>query len=117
MAKALNEILVDQGALTPEQVKKVQLYVKQNNVPFSDAVIKLGMATEDQVMMALSKHFSIPYASKENGILVPEREQGLQKIITEKFARDNMVLPLFIEERKAPLFFFWMFVVEKEEGV
>ncbi len=98
MAKALNEILVDQGALTPEQVKKVQLYVKQNNVPFSDAVIKLGMATEDQVMMALSKHFSIPYASKENGILVPEREQGLQKIITEKFARDNMVLPLFIEE-------------------
>ena len=98
MAKALHEILLDQGTLTPEQVKKVQLYVKQNNVPFSDAVVKLGMTTEDQVMMALSKHFAIPYASKENGILVPEKEQGLQKIIPEKFARDNMVIPLFVEE-------------------
>lgn len=98
MAKPLHEILVDQGTLTPEQVKKVQLYVKQNNVPFSESVVRLGMASEDQVMMALSKHFSIPYASKENGILVPDKEQNLQKIIPEKFARDNMVIPLFMEE-------------------
>ena len=98
MEKPLQEILIDQGTLTPEKVKKVQLYVKQNNVPFAEAVMRLGMATEDQVMMALSKHFSIPYASKENGILIPEKEQNLQKIIPEKFARDNMVIPLFVEE-------------------
>ena len=95
MVKSLQEILVDQGTLTDEQVKKVQLYVTQNNVPFADAIVRLGMVTEDQVMLALSKHFSIPYASKENGILVPEKEQNLQKIIPEKFARENMVIPLF----------------------
>lgn len=100
MAKSLQEILIDQGALSEEQIKKVQLYVTQNNVPFSDAIVRLGMATEDQVMMALSKHFSIPYASKENGILIPEKEQNLQKIIPEKFARENMVIPLFEEENE-----------------
>lgn len=98
MAKPLNEILIDQGTLTAEQVKKVQLYVQQNNVPFPEAVVRLGLASEDQVMQALAKHFSIPYASKENGILIPEKEQGLQKLIPEKFARDNMVIPLFVEE-------------------
>ena len=98
MAKPLHEILIDQGTLTEEQVRKAQLHAQQNNVPFAEAVIQLTLASEDQVVMAMSKHFAIPYASRENGILVPEKEQNLQKIIPEKFARDNMVLPLFLED-------------------
>ncbi|MBR4592486.1 MAG: Flp pilus assembly complex ATPase component TadA [Elusimicrobiaceae bacterium] len=98
MAKQLHEILMDQGALTDEQTKRAQLYAKQNNISFADSVMKLGFVSEEQVTIALSKHFSVPYASKENGILVPEKEQNLQKIIPEKFARENMVLPLFAED-------------------
>ncbi len=98
MAKQLHEILMDQGTLTAEQVKRVQLYAKQNDILFADAVVKLAFASEEQVTIALSKHFAMPYASKENGILIPEKEQNLQKIIPEKFARENMVIPLFVEE-------------------
>ena len=98
MAKQLSEILVEQGTLKEDQVKRAQLYAKQNNVPLSEAIVKFGFATEEQVTAALSKHFSVPYASKENGILVPEKEQNLQEIIPEKFARENMVIPLFIED-------------------
>ncbi len=98
MAKQLDEILVEQGIITPEQEKQSLLYAKQNNIPVSDAILRFGFATEEQVTIALSKHFAIPYASKENGILVPEREQNLQEIIPEKFARDNMVVPLFMED-------------------
>ena len=98
MAKQLSEILMEQGALDAEQVKRVQLYAKQNNVTVAEAVVKFGFATEEQVTAALSKHFSVPYASRENGILVPEKEQNLQDIIPEKFARENMVIPLFVEE-------------------
>ena len=98
MAKQLSEILMEQGALTAEQVKRAQLYSKQNNVSVAEAIIKFGFASEEKVTSALSKHFSVPYASKENGILVPEREQNLQEIIPEKFARENMVVPLFVEE-------------------
>ena len=98
MAKQLDEILVDQGVITAEQCKQAQLYAKQNNISISESILRSGFATEDQVAMALSKHFAIPYASKENGILIPEREQNLQEIIPEKFARENMVVPLFMED-------------------
>lgn len=98
MAKQLDEILVDQGAITQEQSKHAQLYAKQNNIPIAEAILRSGFATEEQVTVALSKHFAVPYASKENGILIPEREQNLQEIIPEKFARDNMVVPLFMED-------------------
>ena len=98
MAKQLDEILMDQGVITPEQSKQVHLYAKQNNTPIAEAIMQSGFATEEQVTIALSKHFSIPYASKENGILVPEKEQNLQEIIPEKFARENMIVPLFVED-------------------
>ncbi len=98
MAKQISEILMEQGTLDAEQVKRAQLYAKQNNVSVAEAIVKFGFASEEQVTVALSKHFSVPYASKENGILVPEREQNLQEIIPEKFARENMVIPLFVED-------------------
>lgn len=98
MAKQLSEILLEQGTLDATQIKRAQLYAKQNNVSVAEAIVKFGFASEEQVTAALSKHFSVPYASKENGILVPEREQNLQEIIPEKFARENMVIPLFIED-------------------
>lgn len=98
MAKQLSEILMEQGTLDAEQIKRAQLYSKQNNVSVAEAIIKFGFASEEKVTAALAKHFAVPYASKENGILVPEREQNLQEIIPEKFARENMVVPLFVEE-------------------
>lgn len=98
MAKQLSEILVEQGTLNEDQVKRAMLFSKQNNVTFAEAVIKFGFASEEKVTAALSKHFAVPYASKENGILVPEKEQNLQDIIPEKFARENMVIPLFMED-------------------
>ncbi|MGB2579076.1 type IV pilus assembly protein PilB [Elusimicrobium simillimum] len=98
MNKKLGDILVSSGIISAEQLKKATLYSNQNSVPLGDATIKLGYATEEQITVALSKHFSVPYASRENNILIPEREQDLQAVITEKFARENMVLPLFLED-------------------
>lgn len=98
MAKQLSEILLEQGTLDAEQIKRAELYSKQNNVSVAEAIIKFGFASEEKVTAALAKHFSVPYASKENGILVPEREQNLPDLIPEKFARENMVVPLFVED-------------------
>ena len=83
MAKELSEILVEQGTLTPEQIKRSELYARQNNTTLAEAIVLFGFATEEQVTSALAKHFSLPYASRENGILMPEREQNLQKLIPD----------------------------------
>ncbi len=98
MSKKLGEILLESGIINEEQLKKALLYHQQNNTQLGDAAIKLGFASEEQIAAALSKHFSIPFASKENNILIPERDQKLDELIPEKFARENLVLPLFAEE-------------------
>ena len=61
MAKQLSEILMEQGTLTAEQVKRAQLYSKQNNVSVAEAIIKFGFASEEKVTAALAKHFAVPY--------------------------------------------------------
>lgn len=98
MAKQLSEILIERGIIDDAQLKRAQLYSKQNNTTLAEAVVKFGFASEDQVTSALSKHFAIAHASIENGILIPEREQKLEELIPEKFARENMIIPLFLEE-------------------
>ena len=106
MANEVSDILIGQGLIDAEKLKRAQLYAKQNNTTVQEAIIRFGFATEEQVTAALAKHFSLPYASKENGILNPERDQDLQKLIPEKFARENLVVPLFIEDNELAAAFF-----------
>ena len=106
MAKEISDILIEQGTLSAEQVQRAQVYAQQNGTSVSEAVVILEFATEEQVTAALAKHLSLPYASRENGILNPEREQDLQKMIPEKFARENLVIPLFIEDNELAVAFY-----------
>ena len=95
--KKLGEILIEQKIITQEQLEKALKFQEQEKCLIGEALIKLGYATEEQVAVALSKQLGIPYASIKNNILKPEKGQGLEKIIPEKFARDNKVVPLFID--------------------
>ncbi len=106
MAKELTDILLEQGTINEEQIKRADTYARQNNTSVADALVLFGFATEEQVTSARAKHLSLPYASKENGILNPEREQELHKLVPEKFARENLVIPLFIENNELAAAFY-----------
>ncbi len=94
----LAELLVSGGVLTAEQRDKAQKLATQSRCQFSEAAVKLGFAKEDDIAAALSKQLHIPYASRENKILRSEKGQNLEKVIPENYARENLVLPLFLEE-------------------
>ncbi len=94
----LAEILVSSGVLTEEQRDKAQKVATQSRCHFSEAAVKLGFTKEDDIAAALSKQFNIPYASRENKILKSEKGQNLEKVIPENYARENLVLPLFLDE-------------------
>ena len=96
--KRLGEILIQSGHINEEQLNKALRFQQQESCLIGEALIKLRYITEEQVSMALSKQLAVPYASRENRILNPENGQGLEKIIPEKFARDNFVIPLFMED-------------------
>ncbi len=95
---SIAEILVSSGVLTEEQRDKAQKVATQTKSSFSEAVVKLGFTKEDDIAIALSKQHSIPYASRENKILKSEKGQGLEKVVPENYARENFVLPLFVDE-------------------
>ncbi|GAB4031979.1 MAG: hypothetical protein Fur0012_09970 [Elusimicrobiota bacterium] len=95
--KRLGEILMDLKVINDDQLAKALKFQEQNSCLIGEALVRLKYATEEQVAMALSKQLAIPYASKENQILNPEKGQGLEKYIPEKFARENIVIPLFVE--------------------
>ncbi|MBI4802690.1 MAG: Flp pilus assembly complex ATPase component TadA [Elusimicrobia bacterium] len=95
--KLLGEIMIASGWISPDQLAKALKFQQQNPCLIGEALIKMHFVNEEQVAMALSKQLGIPYASKENQILNPEKGQGLDKVLPEKFARDNAAIPLFTE--------------------
>ena len=98
MAKQLIDILKDSGKLSEENLKKAELHAKQNGNSLNESFIALGILSEEELTQAISKQLSVPYASKQNGILTPEKDQNLAKYIPEKFARENVIIPLFVED-------------------
>ena len=98
MPKRLVDILVEMGKLSEENLHKAELHSRQNDTSLTDSLLSLGFVKDEDLAMATSKQLSVPYASWENGILNSEKDQNLSDIIDEKFARENLVLPLFMEE-------------------
>ena len=98
MAKKLTDILQEQGKLNEEGLAKATLHSNQTGMSVQDSLVTLGIVKEEDITIAISKQLAVPYASKENGVLVPEKDQNLASIISEKFARENLILPLFAED-------------------
>ncbi len=94
----LADVMVSAGSLTAEQKDKALKISREAQCSFEEAVIKLGFASESVITAALSKQLGIPLASRENKILIPEKSQGLEKLIPENFAREHLMVPLFLED-------------------
>jgi type IV pilus assembly protein PilB len=97
MANELSEILIEQGKLNEDELSKAVLHSQQNKISLQDSLVTLGLVKEEDITMAMAKQMSVTYASIQNGILVPEGEQDLSSYISEKYARENVILPLFAE--------------------
>lgn len=59
----LGEILRRTKGLTPENIQRALEYQQQHGVRFGEAVVRLGLATSEDVMWALSKQFHYAYAA------------------------------------------------------
>ncbi len=94
----LGEILIQGGIIDEEKLNKALKAQTQSGGLLGEILVRMEACSDEQVAVALSKQLNIPYASRENKVLIPEAGQGLDKIISEQFARENLVLPLFQDE-------------------
>jgi protein-tyrosine kinase len=70
--RSIGTILRDAKDLSAEQVDKILAYQRDHNLRFGEAAIALGLATEDDVLYALSQQFHYPYSSEDTRELNPE---------------------------------------------
>lgn len=91
----LGEILIKQGLITEDQLKKAMEHQKKDKGRIGEILIKLNIITEENMAAALGSQLGIPYYTAENmDLLKPQTDQGLEKLIPADFAKKNNVLPV-----------------------
>ena len=70
--RSIGDIIRDTRNLSTEQVEQVLDYQRSKGVRFGEALIALGYASADEVLVALSQQFHYPYASAERKLMSPE---------------------------------------------
>jgi len=90
----LGQILLVEGLVTEEQLEKAIEIQRKEGKRLGETLINLGIVTEKDIVIAMAKQLSIPYASYAKGLLKPAENQDLAKLVPEDYARRNMLLPV-----------------------
>jgi type IV-A pilus assembly ATPase PilB len=90
----LGEILIKQGLITEAQLQDAVNTQKTEKGHIGEILLRKGVIQEEALAMALGTQLMIPYASRASGLLMPKKEQGLEKLIPYEYAKEHFVLPL-----------------------
>ncbi|MBU0711304.1 Flp pilus assembly complex ATPase component TadA [bacterium] len=89
--KQLGQILIDAGKITEEQLEEALQYKRNHNMYLGKAIIAMGLLSEKEIVQTLSDQLGLPYLD----LLDYEVQPKVMELIDEKFARENLVMPLF----------------------
>jgi len=92
--KKLGQILVKMGALDENQVSMALVKCRETGEIFGKVVRDLGYVTEEQLLLALSKQFDVPYYPSLRDVDIPE---SVVKSIPVKFVWHYKFMPLEIK--------------------
>ena len=84
------KLLIDQGILGAEQVADAESHAKQTGDKIANSLVKLGYATDSEVMVALSKYHKMEFVDL-NKVDISE---DIIELMPESVARENIVLPM-----------------------
>lgn len=70
--RSIGNIMAELRHLSAQQVEQVLQHQKQHDLRFGEAAVALGLASKDDVLVALAQQFHYPYAPHELRTLSPE---------------------------------------------
>lgn len=91
------EILIRQGVISNNQLAEAVQMAKGSNTKVSDALIRLGYATSEEVMRAVAQQYGYDYVDL-NEVNIPP---SVVELVPESVARENAILPM--DERDGSL--------------
>src|SRR3954465_15114352 len=93
MAKSrgdFTDVLVRKQILSPDQLEEARAVSQQTGAKLADALVKLGYATNEQVMQAVAEFNGIQFIDLTEVTVPP----AVVELVPESVARENVVLPL-----------------------
>ncbi len=91
------EILIRQGVVSNNQLAEAIQMAKGSSTKVSDALIRLGYATSEEVMRAVAQQYGYDYVDL-NEVSIPP---SVIELVPESVARENAILPM--DERDGSL--------------
>lgn len=70
--RSIGDIIRQTNNLTADQVEKILEHQRQHGLRFGESAVALGLATDEDILFALSQQFHYPYAPEERRNLNPE---------------------------------------------
>lgn len=102
--RPIGQILREKLRLSAEQVDAVLAHMRANGIRFGDAAVALGLATNDDVLQALSEQFGYAYANEDRRRLSPELVTLNQPFSTQAEAfrtiRSRIMMTVFSEDQQ-----------------
>lgn len=59
--QSIGQLIKNNNKLTPQQLNEILDFQKQHNLKFGESAVKLGYASDSDIVFALSQQFSYPY--------------------------------------------------------
>jgi protein-tyrosine kinase len=102
--RPIGQILREKLRLSAEQVEAVLAHMRATGIRFGDAAVALGLATNDDVLQALSEQFGYAYANEDRRRLSPELVTLNQPFSTQAEAfrtiRSRIMMTVFSEDQQ-----------------
>lgn len=96
MRKTIGEFLVASGALTLEQLQECQTLAESSGIRLEQCLLEKGHITPEQLAQEYARYRSVPYIEK---ITEHMANPGLLGKIPMKFLRENVVMPVMVDDR------------------
>ncbi|MCI0651616.1 MAG: Flp pilus assembly complex ATPase component TadA [Planctomycetes bacterium] len=90
MKKSVGQILREKEWITDDGIRRALEYSNTNHCKIGEAVVKLGLATQEQVTRALAIHFQLPFAN----LAKHEIPQHLIDRVPKDVALEHKIVPV-----------------------
>ena len=90
----MGEILISEAMISQKHLEEAISIQGSEGGKLGEILVRLGIITEEQIVIALSKQLAIPHVTLASGKLKPAADQNLEDLIPYEFAIKNLVLPI-----------------------
>ncbi len=86
----LGDVLVRSGAISAEQLQSALAQQRKHKIPLGQLLVRLGHVTDERMRQALGMQLNIPYIDLDRLGIDP----GLAKLINRSYARRRLLVPV-----------------------